>query len=595
LPGDTPPLEEIQMRSSLVRSVTLRVTLAMLVSLAGASCAAAGEGPAPADEAAAERRPTEVVIIGTLHGAHETNRNYNERTLRNILLALEPDAICVELYSTFFNPDGSYREEVMLDHPEGRAEVAAAEAMDIPLLPFDREGRNERYQETRYFKRLRSANEAIQRWIERMGTEEPDSLPPKVVALAYHIGGSQSQFNASGTAELVNSEAFDGVIRAKRGLADLIEMLMRPYPECQEAAKDLDFIEEEWRERNTIMADNITRIASRFPGGRIAVMTGAEHRHMLRDLLSEREGIALKEFWEIIPETTRVEQRKEEREYFGKFGPALERAWEVMGPNEQGLVDWDAVESAFREVLEIDQYYLPVRLMLGRMYTRCGRYEEALQLLPPDRFWGGLHRAFCLDALGRREEAVAAYTDLQDVQGTPAAWIERGLEQPTWLQDLHIQSEDREVRLSPTASWRASASESYKSLTPDRAIDGDPVTNWTAGGSPGGPSQAPGQWFVLDFGAPLSITRAVFDHQGTKTIYVSAWPRGVRASITRDGKTWELVEVIPPGPLQPLTIRFSGPNLVRAIRLELTAEHQPEWWGIHEVHVFGPASAAGDE
>jgi hypothetical protein len=30
-------------------------------------------------------------------------------------------------------------------------------------------------------------------------------------------------------------------------------------------------------------------------------------------------------------------------------------------------------------------------------------------------------------------------------------------------------------------------------------------------------------------------------------------------------------------------------------RLELRAEHDPEWWDIHEVHVFGPASAAGDE
>jgi hypothetical protein len=32
-----------------------------------------------------------------------------------------------------------------------------------------------------------------------------------------------------------------------------------------------------------------------------------------------------------------------------------------------------------------------------------------------------------------------------------------------------------------------------------------------------------------------------------------------------------------------------------SIRLELTAEHYPEWWTIHEVHVFGPASAAGEQ
>lgn len=582
------------MRTSLVNSKALGVALALLVALAGASRAAAAEGAESADEVGAEPRPTEVVIIGTLHGAHETNPNYNERTLSNILVALEPDAICVELYSTFFNPDGSYREEVMLDHPEGRAEVAAAETLDLPLLPFDREGRNEFYQETGYFERLRSANETIQRRIGRMETEQPDSLPPKVVALAYHIWASQSQFNASGTAELVNSDAFDGVIRTKRGLEDLIGTSMRPYPECEEAVKDLDFIGEEWQERNGIMADNITRIASQFPGGRIAVVTGAEHRYILRDLLSEREGIALKEFWEIIPETTRVEQRKEEREYFGQLRSALDRAWEMMGPGEKGLVDWEGAESAFRDVLEIDRYHLPARVMLGRMYTRWGRYQEALDLLLNDQWWGGVSRAFCLDALGRREEAVAVYTDLRGVEGTPSVWIERGLEQPTWPQDLHLEPEAGEVTLPPTACWRASASNSYQSLTPDRAIDGDPATKWTTGGSPDGTPQAPGQWFVLDFGAPLPITRVVFDHQGEKTIYVSGWPRGVRASITRDGQTWEPLDYVAAGPLQPLAIRFSEPDLVRAICLELTAEHGPEWWTIHEVRVFGPDRAAGE-
>jgi hypothetical protein len=32
-----------------------------------------------------------------------------------------------------------------------------------------------------------------------------------------------------------------------------------------------------------------------------------------------------------------------------------------------------------------------------------------------------------------------------------------------------------------------------------------------------------------------------------------------------------------------------------SIRLELTAEHGPEWWSIHEVHVFAPDRAAREE
>ncbi|NIM06295.1 MAG: hypothetical protein GTO55_07910, partial [Armatimonadetes bacterium] len=55
---------------------------------------------------------------------------------------------------------------------------------------------------------------------------------------------------------------------------------------------------DEWNKRNGHMADNIARIASQFPGKRIVVITGAEHRYILRDLLSEKPNIVLKEFWE---------------------------------------------------------------------------------------------------------------------------------------------------------------------------------------------------------------------------------------------------------------------------------------------------------
>jgi hypothetical protein len=51
------------------------------------------------------------------------------------------------------------------------------------------------------------------------------------------------------------------------------------------------------------MADNIMRIAAQFPGKRLVVGVGAEHRYMLRDLLAGKPGIILKEFWEVMPDS----------------------------------------------------------------------------------------------------------------------------------------------------------------------------------------------------------------------------------------------------------------------------------------------------
>jgi hypothetical protein len=125
-------------------------------------------------------------------------------------------------------------------------------------------------------------------------------------------------------------------------------------------------------------------------------------------------------------------------------------------------------------------------------------------------------------------------------------------------------------------------------------MDGDLRTAWTTGPIEDGRwGQHPGQWFVLDFGTPQFVSRIVLEHQGTETFYISSWPREVRASVSADGAEWEEVEATPAGPLQPLLLEFEPARRVQALRLELLAEHQPECWDLHEVHVFAPAPRPG--
>jgi len=275
--------------------------------------------------------------------------------------------------------------------------------------------------------------------------------------------------------------------------------------------------------------------------------------------------------------------------------PALkqlrERLGEVQAAAEVGLASWDQVVALAQELMDKQPYYPDCRELLGRIYTRRGQCEKALALLSPTAGgWSELHRAFCYDRLGQREKALAIYKHVAEtMQGsTMAIWAERGLQQPSWPQDLAIPTEPGEVRLEPTAEWKAIAPESGQGSKPEFALDRKPNTRWLYPGKENG--QVPGEWFQLDFGSPLSVTRVALDHNGAETIYTNDWPRGIKASATADGQSWFPVNVEQAGLLTPAVTTLDSTRPIRAIRFETTTTHSPEWWSIAEIYVFGPAS-----
>ena len=276
--------------------------------------------------------------------------------------------------------------------------------------------------------------------------------------------------------------------------------------------------------------------------------------------------------------------------YDPRANTLFDRAREVRHWVTMSVLPWEDLENAYLAVLKEDRDHHMAREHLGRFYTRWGLHEEALSLLPDDDSgWTGLNRAFCLDALGRREDALAIYDGLKDYgHDSIAAWAQLGMQQPTWPTDLPIDPEPGEMRFTPVSSWHASASRSAFHGEPQYALDGDRATRWANGGDPDGDAgQVSGQWFILDFGAPQLLNRVVLDHHGVYTIYTNDWPRAVRATATVDGEAWFPVAASPAGPNQPVTVRFDPPQLIKAIRFELTEPHSPEWWSIHEIFVFG--------
>jgi hypothetical protein len=110
-------------------------------------------------------------------------------------------------------------------------------------------------------------------------------------------------FAEKGTPEIINSEAFDSVLRAKQRLQTVFdgvrERAIRAHPQQGALLRASDFVDEEWQHRNQCMAKKIAACAKPFQSKRIVVVVGAEHRHILRDLLESENGLTCKEYWEL--------------------------------------------------------------------------------------------------------------------------------------------------------------------------------------------------------------------------------------------------------------------------------------------------------
>ena len=252
---------------------------------------------APADHGA-----TEVVLLGTLHGFHDQARDYSRTDLRDLIIGIGPAAILFEMPPTIgglpTSTDG--RIDPGFGSNEAIAVNQAADSLGVPALPYDRDRRNERYQETRYFEREKYVFEKLVEWSGQGGSN------PAVAAGATALGcllesvhGAQMEIALHAGPMVVNSAAFDKLSENTRCLVyDLLPSLLSGAA-MDTVVTDLAFLADEWSIRNAIMADNIERIAREYPGMRIVVLCGAGHRYSLRRLLQGRAGIDVKEYYEL--------------------------------------------------------------------------------------------------------------------------------------------------------------------------------------------------------------------------------------------------------------------------------------------------------
>jgi hypothetical protein len=239
---------------------------------------------------------TEVIVIGTIHDAHNTSPYYNTRDLKRILLKLRPDALLIEIPENQMGKDGRVREQDRVGPEIITADEVASE-LHIPQIPFDHPKRNENNSQL-----LGQWNE-IQPRIAQLNQDikSKHSLDLQFISLYDLANAGLQSTQTRATATAVNSEACDALTSIWYSiLQDILLSLAEDYRGYDDLVPVLKHARDWWHERNTAMADNIMKAAKAYAGRRLVIMTGSAHRYILRDLLKKQQGIVLKEFWEVL-------------------------------------------------------------------------------------------------------------------------------------------------------------------------------------------------------------------------------------------------------------------------------------------------------
>ena len=235
-----------------------------------------------------------IVVMGTVHNSSD---NFNHGKLVAIIDRIRPDLILVELDSSFFMPDMSFKPETIDLRLENKAVSIYIKDHPVPVRPYEIEGRNRIYEEHDYFRLQKELSASLKNAVK-------DSL---LVPEAKTLLDAIKRFDQISSAlsldrpEVFNSETCDNAMESKQyyggeGLARIVALT----PSLTKFSEFCKFKHNFWIRRNNTMVDNIIKRVSEFHPKTLLVICGFEHRYYLRNGLREKslkEAILLKEYW----------------------------------------------------------------------------------------------------------------------------------------------------------------------------------------------------------------------------------------------------------------------------------------------------------
>lgn len=215
----------------------------------------------------AEEGKTEVLVLGTLHNAHKSNKNYSYQDILNILGTYDADAICVEIPESFFR-ERPYLLEMTMASIYGFENNKNVYPIDWWNVEKNARKEREEYVKTDEYKKKE---------IEEERRKQDDSI---IQSFEKEYGSLERLFNENNKDYyFYNGKEFNDYIRQSYG----ISIDVYGYSCINLYAS----------ERNEKMMDLIKNAILENKGKRIIILTGAEHKYYFDDSLSKMKDVKL--------------------------------------------------------------------------------------------------------------------------------------------------------------------------------------------------------------------------------------------------------------------------------------------------------------
>jgi len=361
--------------------------------------------------------PVDVLVVGTIHGMHETNPHYSYHDIVRILATYKPDAVCVEIPPSYFRKKG-YLKEMTLACIYGAEHGIASYPIDYWGTNYNVRAARKEYMQTEDYKNKKLVADSLMQ----------HSAIIQQFEKKYGIIDSLWQSNTVGY-EFFNGRDYNDYTREAYRIEIEVygDGVMNLHSEA----------------RNAKMLSLIDSAITVGHAKRVIVFTGAEHKYYFDDAFAKRDSVHLVEFNEILPlqdvmpsrnETDYLEHSLAHNYYHdanvmytNALVPLLHGPDMDMNPQAIPTQNLEKAEQLLQEWAHLDvrsASYDFERLWLNLLQRH---YKEAIEVGEQLRtrinelegwfyaimFWRNL--GFCYDMVGKRDEAVQCYTQGETV------------------------------------------------------------------------------------------------------------------------------------------------------------------------------------
>lgn len=220
-----------------------------------------------------EKSKTQILVVGTIHGSHETNPNYTFKDIVNILGTYEPDVICVEIPPSYFRKR-SYLYEMMIASMYGFEN-------NKKVYPIDWWSTGDRTEQQKY-------RETEDYKIKEQRIEELVEADTIMQSFKSKYGSWSNVWKENNKGyEFYNGKECNNFVN------EMYSISMSVYGDS--------FMNLHYESRNNKMLELIDSAIVENKGKRIIILTGCEHKHYFDIALSKREDLEVIDFESILP------------------------------------------------------------------------------------------------------------------------------------------------------------------------------------------------------------------------------------------------------------------------------------------------------